>query len=92
MNKYDSGWNVRFLKDIDTVIEYMNNIPDDADIVLFDYIYGYRKNEIDRYFNKQLYNDYYIDLNNDSRVFSAAAYLLSNNLTSSGVNNSLPLI
>lgn len=69
---------VRFLKDIDTVIEYMNNIPDDADIVLFDYIYGYRKNEIDRYFNKQLYNDYYIDLNNDSRVFSAAAYLLSN--------------
>lgn len=69
---------IRFINDLNVLNEYIKNIPKDYDIILFDYIYGYDFDEISRFFNKDKTN-YFINIDKDQRVFSAACYLLSRN-------------
>ena len=67
---------IRFLNDLNTLNEYIEKIPKDYDIILFDYVYGYDFDEISRFFDKDKTN-YFINIHQDQRVFSAACYLLS---------------
>jgi GR25 family glycosyltransferase involved in LPS biosynthesis len=81
---YDEGLNhilimendIRFLKDISILEEYINNIPDDYDIILLDYIYGYFPYEINR-LSKKDKSKHFINIGFDNNVWSAGCYLLS---------------
>ena len=82
-NKYDRILilenDIRFLKDLSIMKKYLEQIPKDADMVWFDYIYGYELSEIDRY--KQLDKDsLYVNVGHENRIFSAACYMCSNQM------------
>ena len=69
---------VTFIKDLDLIQKYLENIPEDADVIYFDYIFGLSK-ELDRYQEQKQkkINDYYCDLESLKRIWSAGCYSLS---------------
>ena len=83
---------VRFLKDINEIEKVLEQKPDEADLILFDYIFGYELKEIDRLldFKKKIDNidEYgYINFNSLSRIFSAACYMCSRKMQKHLIDN-----
>lgn len=70
---------IRFLKDINIVEEYLNCIPNHYDLILFDYVYGFWENELKRIFNLRNESKY-INIGLDSNVWSCGCYALSKNM------------
>ena len=67
---------IRFLKDLSVIEDYLNQIPKNADMVWFDYIYGFEFQEIDRYKKLNL-STKYVNIGREQRIFSAACYMCS---------------
>lgn len=66
---------IRFLKDINKIQEYLNNLPNDYDIILFDYFQHCSNQEFEQYKNKHKINNFFAQYINLS---SAGCYSLSN--------------
>ena len=67
---------VRFLKDIDKLNEYCQNIPANADIVLFDYIIANQNKPRDKLNKLKDGNQYYFPINKE-QFWNASCNLLS---------------
>jgi hypothetical protein len=84
MHAYENNYNrililendIRFLNNISIIENYLYQIPKDADMVWFDYIYGFEFEEIDRY-KKLNINIPFINIGKEERIFSAACYMCS---------------
>lgn len=64
-----------FLKDTDTLTEYLLNIPKDYDVIQFDYTLRDRHTSLMK--KRQKTKDYYIELNEDENMWMADGYALS---------------
>ena len=79
---------VKFLKDLSLLEQYLENIPEDADLILFDYIFGYEHDEISRLFEFKKYNkNKFINIGLTNRIFSAACYMCSPKMQIHLINN-----
>ena len=67
---------VRFLKDIDKLNEYCQNIPANADIVLFDYLITDQNKARDKINKLKNGNQYYFPISKE-QFWNASCYLLS---------------
>ena len=81
---------IRFLKDIDYIEKILEQKPSDADLILYDYIFGYELKEIDRLIdlkNNIGKEDYYINFDKLPRIFSAACYMCSRRMQKHLIDN-----
>lgn len=79
---------IKFLKDLSLLEIYLENIPNDADLVLFDYIFGFEFEEINRLFQlKETNQNQYINIGKINRVFSAACYMCSSKMQKHLITN-----
>lgn len=70
---------IRFHNDLSYIDWYINNMPVDYDLILFDYVYGYWAKELERIsILRQNNNDSkWINIGYDSKVWSCGCYALS---------------
>lgn len=66
---------IRFLNDLSLLKLYLDNIPNDYDLILFDYIFGYSAEEIHRINTLRKDNSLYINFGTNNNVYSGACYL-----------------